>query len=93
MSTLMALLLLCYEAKAESDMVVSTGLFRVKGIFGSEERKGQRFVCGNLKEVQNPCQNSNHLSVKAPKLTSCASEKQCGNPSIIPSVKAKFQPS
>lgn len=48
----MVLLLLCPEAKAEPDMVVSTMVFRVEDIFGSEERKGQRGVCVNLKEVQ-----------------------------------------
>lgn len=56
--TLRVLLLLCQEAKSESDMVVSTVVFRVEDIFGSEERKGQRFVCGNLKEVQKPLPKS-----------------------------------
>lgn len=51
-STLMVLLLLCHEAKAEPDMVVSTMVFRVEDIFGSEERKGQRCVCVNLKEAE-----------------------------------------
>lgn len=93
-STLMALVLLCHEAKAEPDMVVSAVAFRAEDIFGSEERKEQRFVCGNLKEVPKPLpKNPTHLSAKAPKLTSGTSEKQCGNPSIIPSVKAKFQSS
>lgn len=57
-STLMSLLLLCHEAKAESDTVVSTVMFRVEDIFGSEERKRQRFVRGNLKEVQKPLPKS-----------------------------------
>lgn len=43
----------------------------------------------NLKEGMQP--NPDHLSVKVPRLTSCTSEKQHGKPSIIPSVKAKFQ--
>lgn len=45
----MALLLLCHEAKAEPDTVVSAVVFRVEDIFGSEEIKEQKFVCGNLK--------------------------------------------
>lgn len=61
-------------------------------IFLALKKEKCRGLCvGTWKKFKNPCQNPNHLSVKAPKLTSCTSEKQCGNPSIIPSVKAKFQ--
>lgn len=55
-----------------------------------KKEKGRGLCVGTWKKFKNPCQNPNHLSVKVPKLTSCTSEKQCRNLSIIPGVKAKF---
>lgn len=92
-NTLMALLLLCHEAKAEPDMVVSAVVFRVEDIFGSKERKVQRFVCGNLKEVQKPLPKSYSFICESPQAYLMHCWKAVWKPSTIPGVKAKFQSS
>lgn len=58
-----------HEAEVEPDMVVSTLVFTLLGIFGFEESGSV-----NLKEGMQPVPDDS--SVKVPKLTSCTSEKQ-----------------
>lgn len=53
-------------------------------IFLALKKKKCRGLCvGTWKKFKNLCQNPTHLSVKAPKLTSCTAEKQCGNPALF----------